>query len=95
MGTHTSPEDVGTKPSVLVVDDETGPRDALKVILRPFFTIHSADNAKSALRVLKDQHIDLSPSIKNCLTARESICCKTSSRTMPTSKSSSLPAMAA
>ena len=59
MGTHTSPEYVGTKPSVLVVDDETGPRDALKVILRPFFTIHSADNAKSALRVLKDQHIDL------------------------------------
>ena len=47
------------KPSVLVVDDETGPRDALKVMLRPFFTIHSADNAKSALRVLKDQHIDL------------------------------------
>jgi putative nucleotidyltransferase with HDIG domain len=47
------------KPSVLVVDDETGPRDALKVILRPFFTIHSADNAKSALQVLKDRHIDL------------------------------------
>ncbi len=59
MGTHTSPEHVGVKPSVLVVDDETGPRDALKVILRPFFTIHSADNAKAALRVLKDQHIDL------------------------------------
>ncbi|MDR4479142.1 MAG: response regulator [Nitrospira sp.] len=59
MGTHTPVEYVGTKPSVLVVDDETGPRDALKVILRPFFTIHSADNAKSALRILKDQHIDL------------------------------------
>lgn len=59
MGTQSSSERVGSKPSVLVVDDETGPRDALKVILRPFFTIHSADNAKSALRVLKDQHIDL------------------------------------
>lgn len=59
MGTQSSSERVGAKPSVLVVDDETGPRDALKVILRPFFTIHSADNAKSALRVLKDQHIDL------------------------------------
>ena len=44
---------------MLVVDDETGPRDALKVILRPFFTIHSADNAKSALQVLKERHIDL------------------------------------
>jgi putative two-component system response regulator len=47
------------KPSVLVVDDETGPRDALKVILRPFFIIHSADNAKTALQVLKERHIDL------------------------------------
>jgi putative two-component system response regulator len=59
MGTHTPVEYVGEKPSVLVVDDETGPRDALKVILRPFFTIHSADNAKSALQVLKERHIDL------------------------------------
>ena len=59
MGIHTSAEYVGEKPSVLVVDDETGPRDALKVILRPFFTIHSADNAKTALQVLKSRHIDL------------------------------------
>ena len=59
MGTQSTGERVESKPSVLVVDDETGPRDALKVILRPFFTIHSADNAKSALRVLKEQHIDL------------------------------------
>ena len=59
MGIHTSAEYVGEKPSVLVVDDETGPRDALKVILRPFFTIHSADNAKTALQVLKNRHIDL------------------------------------
>jgi putative two-component system response regulator len=59
MGIHTPTDDVGEKPSVLVVDDETGPRDALKVILRPFFTIHSADNAKSALQVLKERHIDL------------------------------------
>lgn len=59
MGTPTPTEHTAHKPSVLVVDDETGPRDALKVILRPFFTIHSADNAKSALQVLKDRHIDL------------------------------------
>jgi putative two-component system response regulator len=59
MGIHTSAEYGTEKPSVLVVDDETGPRDALKVILRPFFTIHSADNAKSALQVLKERRIDL------------------------------------
>lgn len=47
------------QPSVLVVDDETGPRDALKVVLRPFFSIHAADNAKSALDVLNNEPIDL------------------------------------
>lgn len=47
------------KPSVLIVDDETGPRDALKVILRPFFTIHAAGSAQAALQVLSQQHIDL------------------------------------
>ena len=48
-----------TKPTVLVVDDEAGPRDALKVILRPFFNIRLAENAKVALEVLNEQHIDL------------------------------------
>ncbi|MGQ0666305.1 MAG: HD domain-containing phosphohydrolase [Nitrospiraceae bacterium] len=47
------------KPTVLVVDDEAGPRDALKVILRPFFNIRLAENAKAALDVLNEQPIDL------------------------------------
>ena len=38
------------KPTILVVDDEAGPRDALKVILRPFFNVQSADCARDALR---------------------------------------------
>ncbi|HJR77368.1 MAG TPA: HD domain-containing phosphohydrolase [Nitrospiraceae bacterium] len=59
MGTAPVSEKAVGKPSVLVVDDETGPRDALKVILRPFFTIHAAASAQAALQVLKQQHIDL------------------------------------
>lgn len=47
------------KPTVLVVDDEAGPRDALKVILRPFFNIQSAESARAALDVLNSQPIDL------------------------------------
>jgi len=47
------------KPTVLVVDDEAGPRDALKVILRPFFNIQSAESAKAAIDVLNSQPIDL------------------------------------
>ena len=48
-----------SKPTVLVVDDEAGPRDALKVILRPFFNIQSAESAQAAIDVLNHQQIDL------------------------------------
>jgi putative nucleotidyltransferase with HDIG domain len=47
------------KPTVLVIDDEAGPRDALKVILRPFFNIQSAESAQAAIDVLNRQPIDL------------------------------------
>jgi cyclic di-GMP phosphodiesterase len=47
------------KPTVLVIDDEAGPRDALKVILRPFFNIQSAESAKAAIDVLNSESIDL------------------------------------
>jgi putative two-component system response regulator len=50
---------VGTQPTVLVIDDEAGPRDALKVILRTFCNVRSAENAKTALEVLAQEPIDL------------------------------------
>lgn len=59
MSIAATSEATKTKPTVLVVDDEAGPRDALKVILRPFFNIRSAENAKAALAILNEQPIDL------------------------------------
>ncbi|MBA5865545.1 MAG: response regulator [Nitrospira sp. CR1.3] len=47
------------KPTVLVIDDEAGPRDALKVILRPFFNIQAVESASAAIDVLNSQRIDL------------------------------------
>jgi putative two-component system response regulator len=47
------------KPTLLVIDDEAGPRDALKVILRPFFNIQIAESASAAMDVLNSQPIDL------------------------------------
>ena len=47
------------KPTVLVIDDEAGPRDALKVILRPFFNVQSAENASAALDILNRHPVDL------------------------------------
>lgn len=46
-------------PTLLVIDDQRGPRDALKAILRPFFTIQTADSASAALDILNSQQIDL------------------------------------
>lgn len=48
-----------TRPTVLVIDDEAGPRDALKVILNTFCTVRSAENAKTALEVLDQEPVDL------------------------------------
>src|SRR5437588_1845462 len=47
------------KPTILVVEDEAGPRDALKVILRPFFNIQVAENGQVAMRLLKELPVDL------------------------------------
>ena len=48
-----------SKPSVLIVDDEAGPREALKMILRPFFHIHAVESAAAAQQVLKEHKIDV------------------------------------
>lgn len=47
------------QPTILIVEDEVGPREALKMILRPFFNLYSVDNADVALQVLKEQPIDV------------------------------------
>lgn len=51
--------DESPKPSVLIVEDEAGPREALKMILRPFFNLYSVDNTDVAIQVLHEQKIDL------------------------------------
>lgn len=56
---HSAGQSSETKPTVLVIDDEAGPRDALKVILRPFFNIQAAESAQAAIDVLNSQRIDL------------------------------------
>ncbi|MGH7255069.1 MAG: HD domain-containing phosphohydrolase [Nitrospirales bacterium] len=48
-----------SKPTILIVEDEAGPRDALKIILRPFYNLHAVDNAQGALRVLNEERVDL------------------------------------
>jgi len=48
-----------SRPTILIVEDEAGPREALKLILRPFYNLHSVESAEAALHLLKEQAIDL------------------------------------
>lgn len=50
---------MSSKPSVLIVDDEAGPREALKMILRPFFNIHAVESGTAAQQVLHEHKIDV------------------------------------
>jgi putative nucleotidyltransferase with HDIG domain len=59
MNLPVTQESTKNKPTLLVIDDEAGPRDALRVILRPFFNIETAESASAAIDVLNSQSIDL------------------------------------
>ena len=45
--------------SVLVVDDEIGPRESLRMILRPLYEVHTASDGQEALKCIQNQPIDL------------------------------------
>jgi DNA-binding NtrC family response regulator len=47
------------KGSVLIVDDEVGPRESLRLILKPIYEIHTAADGNEALRCIQDKEIDV------------------------------------
>jgi len=47
------------KPHVLVVDDELGPRESLKMILNPYYDVHVAERGVQALELLGKIPVDL------------------------------------
>ena len=59
MNFPATPERAKQKPILLIIDDEARSRDALRVILLPFFTIQTAESARAAMEVLHTQPIDL------------------------------------
>jgi len=50
---------VPTKETLLVVDDEAGPRESLRMILKPFYEVHTASNGQEALRLIQKKDIDV------------------------------------
>ncbi len=48
-----------SKPNILVVDDEMGPRESLKMILNPYYNVLVADRGAQAIEMLKQHPVDL------------------------------------
>ncbi len=45
-------------PQVLVIDDEMGPRESLRMLLKPSYQVHTADSVESGLRLLTEKKPD-------------------------------------
>lgn len=50
---------MGAQETILIVEDEAGPRAALRMILKPIYEIHMASDGNNALEVIRNQNIDL------------------------------------
>ena len=48
-----------SRPNILIVDDEIGPRESLRMILKPNYTVFSADNGKTALQMIQQIEMDV------------------------------------
>jgi signal transduction histidine kinase len=45
-------------PQILVIDDEMGPRESLRMLLKPNYTVHTADCVETGIRLLREKHPD-------------------------------------
>jgi signal transduction histidine kinase len=47
------------RPHILIVDDEIGPRESLKMILNPFYNVHVAERGSQAVEMLQQYPVEL------------------------------------
>src|ERR1700758_5619453 len=45
-------------PQVLVIDDEMGPRESLRMLLKPDYKVHTADCVEAGIKLLKEKQPD-------------------------------------
>ena len=50
---------MANKGTILIVDDEVGPRESLRMILKPIYDVFTAGDGNEALRCIHDKNIDL------------------------------------
>jgi DNA-binding NtrC family response regulator len=50
---------MGSRWSILIVDDELGVRESLRILLMPCYKIYSAPDGETALNILREREIHL------------------------------------
>src|SRR5438132_9173416 len=45
-------------PKILVIDDEIGPRESLRMLLKPDYQVHTADCVEAGMKLLKEKQPD-------------------------------------
>lgn len=50
---------MSNKGTILIVDDEVGPRESLRMILKPIYEVYTAGDGHEALQCIHDKNIDL------------------------------------
>ncbi len=48
-----------SRQSILIVDDEAGPREALNMILKPFYGVYNAVDGHQAMEMIRKTHLDM------------------------------------
>jgi signal transduction histidine kinase len=49
---------VSDQPKILIIDDEMGPRESLRMLLKPSYQVHTAENVESGLQLLQEKQPD-------------------------------------
>ena len=50
---------MSSKWSILIVDDELGVRESLRILLKPYYDIYTAPDGEAALNIIKERKIHL------------------------------------
>jgi DNA-binding NtrC family response regulator len=59
MNSLSTDPKITSKETILVVDDEAGPRESLRMILKPRYEVHTACDGQEALRLIKNKDINV------------------------------------
>jgi signal transduction histidine kinase len=49
---------IAEQPKILIIDDELGPRESLRMLLKPSYQVHTADNVEKGLQLLEEKQPD-------------------------------------